>query len=117
MKAKIKESYVPTFSNRNMQNREYTIDSRCSIFSIGLISVRFGTRIIDFKLDNVEILNEGMQVEVHRNQAVRDGVWLGYCELNKGYILEYSMPNGRKFKNLVKNPFITNKYTTKIKTS
>ena len=70
---------------------------------------------VDFNLSELEILNEGKSVEVYRNQNYRDGIWLGYCPINKGYILEYEMPNGRKFKNLVKNPFNTKEYTTKIK--
>lgn len=115
MKAKIKISYTPTFNIENIKGNKYPIDKNFSILPTGVISVRFKQRIIDFKLNEVEILNKGNHVEVYRNQAKRDGKWLGYCETNKGYILEYEMPSGRTFKNLVKNPFNTNEYTTKIK--
>tara|TARA_R110002050_G_scaffold195837_1_gene330750 strand:+ start:171 stop:512 length:342 start_codon:yes stop_codon:yes gene_type:complete len=81
------------------------------------ITLRYneGGILVDFNLSELEILNEGNSLEVHRNHNYRDGVWLGYCPINKGYILEYNMPSGRKFKNLVKNPFDKSNYSTKIK--
>ncbi len=112
MKAKININYVPMFSNKNMRNNTYNVNK---IFENNIISIEFENRLIDFKLNEVEILNKGNYIEVQRNQAKRDGTWLGYCKENKGYLLEYEMPNGKRFKNLVKNPFNINKYTTKIK--
>ena len=53
-------------------------------------------RYIDLALDEVELLMEGRHVEVYRNQATRDGNWIGYNK-SKGYALRYAMPNGREF--------------------
>ena len=116
MKARVK------IDHRDMKGNSYDIVSivngcqgESSFITLKYITKTNHKILVDFNLSELEILNEGRQLEVHRNQAFRDAIWLGYCEFNKGYILEYSMPNGRRFKNLVKNPFITNKYTTTIK--
>tara|TARA_R110000751_G_scaffold216170_2_gene319488 strand:+ start:163 stop:552 length:390 start_codon:yes stop_codon:yes gene_type:complete len=68
-------------------------------------------RYIDLSLDEVELLMEGRDVSVYRNQGTRDGNWIGYNK-SKGYALRYAMPNGREFINLCKNPFKVNEYTT-----
>ena len=68
-------------------------------------------RYIDLSLDEVELLMEGRDVSVYRNQGKRDGNWIGYNK-SKGYALRYAMPNGREFINLCKNPFKVNEYTT-----
>ena len=118
MKAKVKVSH------RDMKGNCYKIkDVACHLITLEYIvaneedycAIQGQKILVDFALREVEIQNKGNYVSVYRNQAKRDGKWLGYCEANKGYILEYEMPNGRTFKNLVKNPFNTNEYTTKIK--
>jgi len=68
-------------------------------------------RLIDLTLDEVELLMEGRHVSVYRNQATRDGNWIGFNK-SKGYALMYNMPNGREFINICKNPFQVDEYTT-----
>ncbi len=113
MKAKVKVNH------RDMKGNTYDI---VEVSPFGRIfTLKYTERLtrndilVDFSWREIEILNEGKDVEVYRNQNYRDGIWLGYCPINKGYILEYEMPNGRRFKNLVKNPCNTKEYTTKIK--
>ncbi len=68
-------------------------------------------RYIDLSLDEVELLIEGRHVSVYRNQGTREGNWIGFNK-SKGYALRYTMPNGREFINLCKNPFKVDEYTT-----
>lgn len=110
MKAKVKINY------RDMKGNCYEIVRIVN----DLVTLRYITSkdeqiLIDFTLSELEILNKGNSVQVFRNQAYRYGDWLGYCPINKGYIMQYKMPNGKAFKNLMKNPFDLNNYSTKIK--
>jgi len=69
------------------------------------------TYLIDLTLDEVELLMEGRNVEVYRNQGTRNGNWIGFKK-GKGYALRYVMPNGKCFINICKNPFKLDDYTT-----
>ena len=68
-------------------------------------------RYIDLSLEEVELLIDGRYVAVYRNQGTRDGNWIGFNK-SKGYVLAYTMPNGREFINICKNPFKLDEYTT-----
>jgi len=57
----------------------------------------------------VQMLVQNDEVQVFRNQAYRDGYFVNYSSVH-GYVIEYSMPNGREFRNVVKNPFDTDNY-------
>ena len=109
MKAKVKVDH------RDMKGNSYDIVRIVN----NLITLRYITKTneqirVDFTLSELEILNKGNLVEVFRNQNYRDGEWLGYCSINKGYLMKYKMPNGRVFKNLMKNPFDKDNYSTRI---
>ena len=116
MKAKVKVNH------RDMKGNSYDIvrvwngtEGVSSFITLRYITKINNQILVDFNLSELEILNKGHSVEVHRNQNFRDGEWLGYCSINKGYLMKYEMPNGRVFKNLMKNPFDKDNYSTKIK--
>ena len=64
---------------------------------------------MQFTLNELEVLCEGSYVEVYRNQNYRDGQWIGFNPA-KGYYLKYTMPNGKEYINVCKNPFNTDEY-------
>ena len=66
--------------------------------------------LVDFIIREVQILLKNKSVQVWRNQAYRDGQFVNYSD-KYGYVIEYEMPNGKVFRNVVKNPFDTNDYT------
>jgi hypothetical protein len=67
------------------------------------------TILVDFILREVQLLVKNDEVQVFRNQGYRDGYFVDYSD-KYGYVIEYSMPNGRQFRNVVKNPFDTDNY-------
>lgn len=64
--------------------------------------------LVDFNINEVEILVSGKYVCVVRNQGFRDGEWIG-CLRGK-YYLKYGMPNGKTFINECVNPYQTENY-------
>ncbi len=98
-------------SHRDMQGKVYEAHERVGNRVTLKVPTDLSQRLIDFNLNEVEILMEGRHVSVHRNQATRDGNWIGYNK-SKGYALRYAMPNGREFINLCRNPFKVDDYTT-----
>lgn len=65
--------------------------------------------LVDFLMREVQLLVIDDEVQVFRNQGYRDGYFVDYSPLH-GYVIEYEMPNGRVFRNVVKNPFNTDDY-------
>ena len=110
MRAKVKVEY------RDMKGNSYLIkDVEFNRVTLVYVTEHNEEILVDFSLREVEILNKGSYVSVHRNQSDRDGVWLGYSEINNGYVMEYSMPNGKIYKNVMINPYFTYPYRTGVK--
>ena len=65
------------------------------------------TILVDFTMREVKFLLD--DVQVFRNQGFRNGYFVNYSQ-SQGYVIEYSMPNGNQFRNIVKNPFDTDNY-------
>ncbi len=103
MKAKILDSKLNVYDVHEVVGTRVTIKQPCDR--------GFKSRYIDFSLDEVEFILEGINVEVYRNQATRNGNWIGFKK-GKGYALSYVMPSGKCFINLCKNPFNLEDYTT-----
>jgi hypothetical protein len=103
MKAKVNINY------RDMQGREYEVKeiSGNRVTLVYILGIE--TILIDFIMREVEIIFHSKNVEVYRNQAQRDGCFVNYSP-KYGYVIQYTMPNGREFKNVVKNPFETGNY-------
>lgn len=103
MKAKVNIKY------RDMQGREFEVKeiagTRVTLVYISGIE----TILIDFTIKEVQIVFNSNNVQVYRNQGQRDGYFINYSP-KYGYVIQYAMPNGRQFKNVVKNPFDTDNY-------
>lgn len=65
--------------------------------------------LVDFNIDEVQIIFDNNNVEVYRNQGHREGYFVNYSP-KYGYAIAYIMPNGKVFRNVVKNPFDTSNY-------
>jgi len=111
MKARVLKSIDIGFTNVKLQGKVYDVHEVVGTRVTMKICTDSSYRMIDFNLNEVELLMEGGRVEVYRNQATRDGNWIGFNK-SKGYALRYAMPNGREFINLCKNPFKVDEYTT-----
>jgi hypothetical protein len=113
MRARVLKNIDIGFTNVKLQGNVYDVHEVVG----GRVTIKYpcvsGTwnRLIDLTLDEVELLMEGRDVSVYRNQATRDGNWIGFNK-GKGYALRYAMPNGREFINICKNPFNVDEYTT-----
>ena len=101
MKAVVNVSY------RDMKGNEYVVNEIVSNRVTLEYELNGRTILIDFTLNEVKLIVPF--IKMYRNQAFRDGVFVSYNK-NVGYTYEYEMPNGRVFKNLLKNPLEPNKY-------
>jgi hypothetical protein len=100
---------IVNVNHRDMRGNAYRVHEMTGNI-VTLEYVIEGKKIlVDFVMREVQILLNGVHVSVFRNQADRDGHFIDYSP-EHGYVIEYSMPNGRTFKNVLKNPFITNDY-------
>ena len=98
-------------SHRDMQEKVYDVHEIVGNRVTLKVTIDSSKRLIDFNLNEVELLIDGRHVSVYRNQATRYGYWIGFNK-SKGYALMYTMPNGREFINLCRNPFKLDEYTT-----
>jgi hypothetical protein len=103
MKAKVNINY------RDMQGREFEVKEIAGNRVTLVYVLGIETILIDFILREVQIIFKNDNVDVYRNQAQRDGYFVNYSP-KYGYVIQYAMPNGRQFKNVVKNPFDTGNY-------
>jgi len=107
MRARVLKDIDLGFTNVKLKGNVYRVHE-----IVGTrVTIKFGDRYIDLSLDEVELLIEGRHVSVYRNQGTREGNWIGFNK-SKGYALMYTMPNGREFINLCRNPFKVDEYTT-----
>ncbi len=107
MRARVLKDIDLGFTNVKLKGNVYRVHE-----IVGTrVTIKFGDRYIDLSLDEVELLIEGRHVSVYRNQGTREGNWIGFNK-RKGYALMYTMPNGREFINLCRNPFKVDEYTT-----
>ena len=98
MKAIVQENY------RDMKGNTYQVNEIESN-RVTLEYVLNGRIIlVDFNLDEIQIVFS--RWALFRNQGWRDGHFVEYIH-GKGYVIAYSMPNGRTFKNIIPNPFNT----------
>lgn len=67
------------------------------------------TILVDFVMREVQLLVQNDEVTVFRNQGYRDGYFIDYSAKH-GYVIEYTMPNGSTFMNVVKNPLEPDNY-------
>ena len=105
MRARVLVSHI------DMQGKVYDVHEVVGNRVTLKIPTELSQRLMDFNLNEVEILMEGRTVSVYRNQAKREGIWIGFNK-SKGYALRYTMPNGRKFINICETPFYVEEYTT-----
>jgi len=112
MKARVIENVEVGFdgSNVNLQGSVYDVHE-----VVGTrVTIKYpynSGRYIDLTLNEVELLVQGRNIGVCRNQNTRSGSWIGFKK-GKGYALRYFMPSGKSFINICKNPFNLEEYTT-----
>jgi hypothetical protein len=95
MKAIVQVNY------RDMKGNEYQVHE--IVFDRVTLEYKLSgqTILVDFNLSEVQLVIN--QIYLLRNQAYRDARFVSYTH-KKGYVFEYSMPNGKTYKNLIKNP-------------
>lgn len=100
---------IVNINHRNMQGRDHKVHeivgNRITLECV----LERETILVDFTINEVQILLQNNHINVFRNHAYRDGYFVNYSSVH-GYVIEYSMPNGREFRNVVKNPFDTDNY-------
>ena len=112
MKARVIESMEIGFSGSNVNLQGNVYDVHEVVGTRVTINYPHKTgRYIDLTLNEVELLVQGRNVGVCRNQGTRNGSWIGFKK-GKGYALRYAMPSGKSFINICKNPFNLEDYTT-----
>lgn len=95
MKAIVQVNY------RDMKGNEYHVHEIVSNRVTLEYKLSERTILVDFNLDEVQLIIK--QISLFRNQGYRDATFISYTH-KKGYVFEYSMPNGKKYINLIKNP-------------
>lgn len=105
MKARVNINY------RDMQGKVYDIHEIVNIRVTLIYFDENGHRIlIDFVKRELELIDYYTQIAVQRNQAERIATLIDYNK-KYGYVFQYEMPNGKVFRNVIKNPDFPNKYT------
>jgi len=113
MKARVIESMEIGFSGSNVNLQGNVYDVHEVVGTRVTINYPHKTgRYIDLTLNEVELLVQGRNVGVCRNQGTRNGSWIGFKK-GKWYALRYTMPKGKTIINICKNT-INLEYYTKI---
>jgi hypothetical protein len=100
---------IVNINHRDMKGSEYKVREVIGNRVTLEYKTNHQTILVDFTINEVQLLVKNDHVHVFRNQADRDGYFVNYSPVY-GYVIEYTMPNGRQFRNVVKNPFDTDKY-------
>jgi hypothetical protein len=95
MKAIVQVNY------RDMKGNEYQVHEIVSNRVTLEYKLSGQTILVDFNIDEVQLLIN--RISLFRNQAERDAIFISYT-YKKGYVFEYAMPNGKRYRNLIKNP-------------
>lgn len=100
---------IVNVNHRDMKGRDHKvheiIGNRVTLECV----LEYEVVLVDFLMREVQLLVKDEEVQVFRNQGYRDGYFVDYSHIH-GYVIQYSMPNGREFRNVVKNPFDTDNY-------
>ena len=103
---------IVNVNHRDMKGRDHKIHEICGNRLTLECELENETILVDFTMREVQIiLFKSDNVQVFRNQGYRDGYFVNYSE-KYGYVIEYEMPNGSVFRNVVKNPFDTDNYAS-----
>lgn len=94
-------------SYRDMKGNDYKVNEIVSDRVTLEYNLNGRNILVDFNIREVQLIIP--YVKMQRNQANRDGEFVSY-EHKIGYTYSYEMPNGRVFKNLLKNPLNPNEY-------
>ena len=100
---------IVNVNHRDMKGRDHKVHEIVGNRVTIEYKAEHQTILVDFTINEVQVLVQNDNVQVFRNQADRDGYFVNYSQ-SQGYVIEYSMPNGRQFRNVVKNPFDTDNY-------
>jgi len=100
---------IVNVNHRDMKGRDHKVHEIIGNHITLECVLEHETILVDFIMREVQILVQNDEVQVFRNQAYRDGYFVNYSPVH-GYVIEYTMPNGREFRNVVKNPFDTDNY-------
>ena len=100
---------IVNVNHRDMQGRDHKVHEIVG----NRVTLEYKTErqiiLVDFTINEVQLLLHNDHINVFRNQAFRNGYFVNYLPEHV-YVIEYSMPNGREFRNVVKNPFDTDNY-------
>lgn len=100
---------IVNINHRDMKGSEYKVREVIGNRVTLEYKTKHQTILVDFTINEVQIILQNNHINVFRNHAYRDGYFVNYSPVH-GYVIEYSMPNGREFRNVVKNPFDTDNY-------
>jgi hypothetical protein len=102
---------IVNINHRDMKGRDHKVHEIIGNHITLECVLEHETILVDFILREVQLLVQNDEVQVFRNQGHRDGYFVDYSSKH-GYVIEYSMPNGSTFRNVVKNPFDTDNYSS-----
>ncbi len=94
-------------SYRDMRGNEYQVREVVSNRVTLEYKLSGQTILVDFNIDEVQVVFSS--VPVLRNQAERDARFISYTH-KRGYVVEYAMPSGKRYRNLISNPFNPSDY-------
>ena len=101
---------IVNINHRDMKGRDHKVREIIGNHITLECVLEHETILVDFLMREVQLLVQNDEVQVFRNQGYRDGYFVDYSAKH-GYVIEYSMPSGVTFRNVVKNPFDTDNYT------
>ena len=98
---------IVNVSYRDMNGNNYKVNEIVSDRVTLEYNLNGRNILVDFNMKEVQLIIP--YIKMQRNQANRDGEFVSY-DKNIGYIYKYEMPNGKVFKNVLKNPLKPNEY-------
>jgi len=100
---------IVNINYRDMKGSEYKVHEVSGSRVTLEYKIKHQTILVDFTINELQIILQDEHVHVFRNQGYRDGYFIKYSSVH-GYVIQYSMPNGKEFRNVVKNPFNPDDY-------
>jgi hypothetical protein len=92
---------------RDMRGNEYQVREVVSNRVTLEYNLSGQTILVDFNVDEVQVVLN--HISLFRNQGERDARFVSYTH-KRGYVFEYAMPSGKRYRNLIRNPFNTSDY-------